>query len=92
MDCYSLLEPFALLAAICRIVFFSLCAKPSADLELVGLSLSLTTLAELSERLRKIPLGPVDLRSVQPIYSRNDENLGLGMIPAHNKKENVHPC
>ena len=37
--------------------FFSFCAKPSADLELVGLSLSLTTLAGLSDRLSKIPLG-----------------------------------
>ena len=37
--------------------FFSFCAKPSADLGLVGLSLSLTTLAGLSDRLSKIPLG-----------------------------------
>ena len=36
---------------------FSFSAKPSADLELVGLSLSLTTLAGLSDRLSKIPLG-----------------------------------
>ena len=53
----GLLEPFALLAAIYRIVFLSFSAKPLTDPELVGLSLSLITLAGLSDRLSKIPLG-----------------------------------
>ena len=39
------------------VVFFSFSTKPSAGLKLVELSLSLTTLAELSDRLSKIPLG-----------------------------------
>ena len=45
------LRPFVALF----LFFFSFCAKPSADLGLVGLSL--TTLAGLSDRLSKIPLG-----------------------------------
>ena len=46
---------------------FSFSAKPSADLELVGLSLSLTTHAGLSDRLSKIPLGSA-WSKIGPVY------------------------
>ena len=48
-------------------VLFSFSAKPSADLELVGLSLSLTTHAGLSDRLSKIPLGSA-WSKIGPVY------------------------
>ena len=46
---------------------FSFSAKPSADLELVGLSLSLTTHTGLSDRLSKIPLGSA-WSKIGPVY------------------------
>ena len=59
-------QPFILLVAIYYIVFSALqlsyrssfSCQPSADLELVRLLLSQTTLAELLDQLNKIPLGP----------------------------------
>ena len=69
----GLLQPFILLVAIYYIVFSALqlsyrssfSRQPSADLELIRLLLSQTTLAELLDQYNKIPLGPA--WSVQPV-------------------------
>ena len=52
------LSPLLFLRPFVVLFFFRFSAKPSANLELVGLSLSPTILAGLSDRLSKIPLGP----------------------------------
>ena len=86
------LSPLLFLRPFVALLFFSFSAKPSADLELVGLSLSHTTVATLWDRLSKIPLGPVWSNIGPANVGSKWRKLGSGMIPAHNKKENVHPC